>query len=145
MLLLWLATHLDGFARLAVPAEHDPNILTTPGGWDAAAVVRDHSLARLLTRRLPEDGTPLWEFGIHAYGPHADDLARTMAGQVIAWDREARDTITPRLTVSSAREQAPTAPDEDPSVITKQHARLAFDWAMASPPCDHGGRAGQDF
>jgi protein-L-isoaspartate(D-aspartate) O-methyltransferase len=147
MLLLWLATHLDGFARLAVLADHDPNIRTTPGGWDAAAVVRNDSLARLLTRKLSEDGTPLWEFGIHAYGPHADDLARTMASQVIAWDREARGTITPRLTVSSAQEAAPTAPtapDEDPAVITKQHVRLTFDWSAAFSPRDHGGRAGQD-
>ncbi|MCX4760237.1 methyltransferase, FxLD system [Streptomyces sp. NBC_01275] len=129
MLLLWLATHLgDGFARIAVDADLDTGVLHRPGRWDAAALVRDGSLARLLTRRLAPDavsGAVLWEFGVHAYGPHADGLADAMAGLVTAWDRDARDTV-PRLTVHPAGAADRDLPEG--RVLDKPHSRLVFTW-----------------
>ncbi|GAA3834567.1 hypothetical protein GCM10022403_079220 [Streptomyces coacervatus] len=127
MLMLWLATHFDsGFARLAVDADLDTGILHRPGGWDAATLICDDSLARLLTRALPADesGTKLWEFGIHAHGPHADELADTMADLVVTWDRDARNT-SPQLTVYPA---GSADPGQGPLTIAKRHARLVFAW-----------------
>jgi protein-L-isoaspartate(D-aspartate) O-methyltransferase len=134
MLLLWLATHLDhGFARVAVDPDLDTGILTRPGGWDAAALVRDDSLARLLTRKLPADasGTHLWEFGIHAHGPHAGQLAETMADLVVAWDRAARGSTGPRLTVHP-RGTAGLGGAEG-HVLDKPHSRLVFTWDVERP------------
>ncbi|CAM5586371.1 methyltransferase, FxLD system [Streptomyces aurantiogriseus] len=134
MLLLWLATHLGhGFARVAVDPELDTGVLTRSGGWDAAALVRDDSLAHLLTRRLPADASPagLWEFGVHAHGPHADALAETMAGLVVAWDRGARDSPGPRLTVHP-RGTAGHGETEG-HVLDKPHSRLVFTWDVETP------------
>jgi protein-L-isoaspartate(D-aspartate) O-methyltransferase len=133
LLLLWLATHLNGFARIAVDADLDTGILHRPGGWDAAAVIRDGSLARLLTRKLPADtsGENLWEFGIHAHGPHADKIAGTMAALVVAWDRDARHSTGPQLTVHPAG----TADHQLPAghVLDKRHSRLVFTWDPDAP------------
>ncbi|QKZ23275.1 hypothetical protein [Streptomyces chartreusis] len=89
MLMLWLATHLDaGFTRLAVAEDLDTGLLQRPTGWDAATLIRDDSLAHHRTRKLnlDQDGTSLFEFDVHAYGPHAKDLADTLADLVITWD-----------------------------------------------------------
>nr|WP_277349317.1 methyltransferase, FxLD system [Streptomyces sp. N502] len=132
MLLLWLATHLDeGFARVAVDPELDTGIIHRPGGWDAAVLVRDDSLARVLARKLQvdESGTNLWEFGIHAHGPRADELAETMADLVIAWDRDARDSAGPKLTVYAADADLPAS--DMTQVVTKGHSCLVFDWGTS--------------
>jgi protein-L-isoaspartate(D-aspartate) O-methyltransferase len=133
LLLLWLATHLDGSARIAVDSSLDTGILERPGGWDAAALVRDDSLAHLLTRELPANasGENLREFGVHAQGPHADELAQIMADLVVAWDRDARRSTGPQLTVhpaGTADHQLPTG-----HVLDKPHSRLTFAWTPDTP------------
>ncbi|MEU6064495.1 MULTISPECIES: methyltransferase, FxLD system [Streptomyces] len=128
MLLLWLANNLgDGFARLAVDADLDTGVLHRSRGWDAAALVRDDSLAHLLTRTLSADGSgpSLSEFGVHAYGPHAGALADAMADLVIAWDRDARST-TPRLQVHPA--ESPDRELPHGYILDKPHSRLVFTW-----------------
>ncbi|MFF4802265.1 methyltransferase, FxLD system [Streptomyces sp. NPDC001351] len=130
MLMLWLATHIEGgFARLAVDEGLDTGLVERPGGWDAATLIRDDSLAHVLTRKLPDDASrpSLWEFGIHAYGPHADALADTMADLVTAWDR----TNRPQLRVYPAE----TA-DRDLTaghVLDKPQCRLVFTWTPQTP------------
>lgn len=134
MLLLWLATHLDnGFARLAVDADLDTGILHRPGGWDAATLIRDGSLAHLLTRKLPADdsGTSLWEFGIHAHGPQADELAEIMADLVVAWDRDARGATGPQLSVYPVGTVDRDLPEGH--VLDKRHSRLVFMWESNTP------------
>lgn len=125
MLLLWLATHLDGFARLTV--DGDPGT-GHPEDRDAAALVHDGSIAHLSTRKLSTgaSGSSLWEFGVHARGPRADDLADTMARLVVAWDRTARDVVVPRLTVYPSDARLPS--DGTVRVLAKPHTRLVFDW-----------------
>ncbi|MEU6379554.1 methyltransferase, FxLD system [Streptomyces sp. NPDC046909] len=133
MLMLWLATHLDeGFARLTVDADLDTGLLQRPRGWDAATLVRDDSLGYVLTRKLPDAPTrePLWEFGIHAYGPHAQQLADTLAGLVTTWDRHAR-TLSPQLTGYPAARAAAELPPGH--VLDKPHTRLVFDWNHDTP------------
>ncbi|MEU9410113.1 methyltransferase, FxLD system [Streptomyces sp. NPDC048281] len=125
-LMLWLVTHLDtGFARLAVDKALDTGVLQPSKGSDAATLVRDDSLAHVLHRKISDDGDGLWEFGVHAYGPQADDLADTMTDLVTAWDRTARDS-TPMLTVHPAHACHPV--ESNPHVIRKPHAHVVFDW-----------------
>ncbi len=129
MLLLWLATTMDGFCRLAVDEDLDTGVVQTPKGRDAAAVVRDGSLAHLVTRKLdsdPETGIPAFEFGVHAYGPQADALAEAMAAAVTAWDRDMGRDSRPRLIVRPRSIDVPPAPGA--RVVDKQSARLEVLW-----------------
>ncbi|MFD4480409.1 methyltransferase, FxLD system [Streptomyces sp. NPDC058471] len=122
-LMLWLATTMDGFCRLAVDPELDTGIVERPKGWDAAAVVRDGSLARLL---LQQTGPSTWEWGIHAYGPAAEQLAEEMTQQVVTWDRDHHIRDAPLLTVRSTLDES-TEPD-GACTLVKPHTRLDFDW-----------------
>ncbi|MFG2716906.1 methyltransferase, FxLD system [Streptomyces sp. NPDC048416] len=128
-LLLWLATTLGGFCRLSV----DPNPETGPvarrEGWDAAAIVRDSSLAYLLSRNVHTDtaGATTREFGVHAFGPRAASLAQDMAQQIVSWDRNLRSSSGPLIAVHSTTGLGP-APLTG-RVLAKPHARLVFDWA----------------
>ncbi|WP_413100141.1 methyltransferase, FxLD system [Streptomyces sp. Inha503] len=122
-LMLWLATTLDGFCRLAVAPELDTGIVDRPKGWDAAAVVRDGSLARLLNRKT---GPSTWEWGIHAYGPAAEQLAEELAQQVLVWDRKHHISDAPLLTVHSALDE--DTKSSGARTLVKRHARLDFDW-----------------
>ncbi|MFD9125572.1 methyltransferase, FxLD system [Kitasatospora sp. NPDC059571] len=149
LLCLLLATTLDGFCRLAVDPALDTGAVTRPNGWDAAAVVRDGSLARLATRKLRAGGAggaSLWEFGVHAYGPRGGELARTMADMVTIWDRRLRGGSYPLLTVhpadtpddtsDAAGATAAAAADAiTRSLVLKRHTRLVFDWPF--PPGEH--------
>ena len=129
MLLLWLATTMDGFCRLAVDEDLDTGIVRTPKGWDAAAIVRDGSLAQLVTRKLhsdPETGIPAFEFGVHAHGPGAMALADAMAAAITAWDRDMGWDSRPRLIVRPRSTDRPPAPGA--WVVDKQLARLEVLW-----------------
>ncbi|MEV5877963.1 methyltransferase, FxLD system [Streptomyces sp. NPDC052101] len=122
-LMLWLATTMDGFCRLAVDPELDTGIVERSKGWDAAAVVRDGSLARLL---LQQTGPAAWEWCIHAYGPAAAQLAEEMTQQVIVWDRDHHIRDAPRLTVRSRLGGG--TEETGARTLVKRHARLDFDW-----------------
>ncbi|MFD8716862.1 methyltransferase, FxLD system [Streptomyces sp. NPDC059629] len=137
-LMLWLATHLDtGFARLAVDKALDTGVLQPSKGSDAATLVRDDSLAHVLTRKVGDDGDGLWEFGIHSYGPHAEDLTEITASLIAAWDRTARDSTGPTLTVQPA--DAHLCLPRSARTIAKTHTRLVFDWTGSAAGTDHGG------
>ncbi|WUF92047.1 methyltransferase, FxLD system (plasmid) [Streptomyces sp. NBC_00470] len=122
-LLLWLATSLDGFCRLAVDPDLDTGLVERPKGWDAAAVVRDGSLARLL---LQQTASATWEWVVHAYGPDAEQLAEEMAQQVIVWNRDhdLRDAPSVRVRSRSGSDSESSAG----ATLLKPHARLDFDW-----------------
>jgi protein-L-isoaspartate(D-aspartate) O-methyltransferase len=122
-LMLWLATTMDGFCRLAVDRELDSGLVARPKGWNAAAVIRGGSLARLL---LQETGSSKGEWFIHAYGPAAEQLAEEMARQVIAWNRDYHVRDAPRLTIR-ARLDSDTEP-ASARTLMKRHSRLDFDW-----------------
>ncbi|MCF3134418.1 hypothetical protein [Streptomyces olivochromogenes] len=129
MLLLWLANNVgDGFARLAVDADLDTALPHHSGGWNTAALTRDDSLAHLLTRTLSANGSGprLSEFGIHAYGPHAEALTDAMADVVTAWDLDARNS-SPRLQVHPA--ESPTQELPHGHTLDKPHSRLVFTWS----------------
>ncbi|MFI6055977.1 methyltransferase, FxLD system [Streptomyces violascens] len=143
-LLLWLATTLGGFCRLGVDPDSDTGLVDRSDGWDAAAIVRDSSLAYLLSRNIHTDSSraTTWEFGVHAFGPRAASLAQTMAQQIVSWDRNLRSSDGPLIAVHAAKDvgRVPLAG----RVLAKPHARLVFDWAPG-PACARDGdsRSGQ--
>ncbi|MFG2755692.1 hypothetical protein [Streptomyces wuyuanensis] len=56
-------------------------------------------------------------------------LAPTMADLVIAWDRDARDSVGPKLTMYAADADLPAS--DMTQVVTKRHSCLVFDWGTS--------------
>ncbi len=144
---LWLATTLPGFGQLSVDPHYEPAVDGGPemavaqGRWFPSAYVDAHgdSLAYLGTRRR-DDG--LFEFGAHAFGPHADTAADGMTEQIRAWDRDHRDGLGPVIAVwpreTSDQELSPPQDIAASAVITKRHTRITISW-----PAPRSSRAGQ--
>ncbi|MGW2832657.1 methyltransferase, FxLD system [Streptomyces sp. NPDC001286] len=126
---LLLATTLDGFCRLAVDGKRDGGLAAVPRGADAAALVREGSLA-YLTHALVKDGdTPAErrsDFTIHAFGPAGEGLAEQMAARVRTWDSSVRTAGYPHLTVHPAGTTDRDLPDG--AVLDKANCRLVFHW-----------------
>ncbi|MPZ80269.1 MAG: methyltransferase, FxLD system [Actinophytocola sp.] len=124
---LWLATAFPGFGKLRADADQRSVLVDDDNLWfDSAAVVGD-SVAYLTTRRV-EPGVS--EFGAHAFGPHATDLAEAMAEQVRIWDREQRHGPGPNFGVWPLN-----TPDErlpEGLVINKRHHRVTISWPAAT-------------
>ena len=120
---LWLATAFPGFGKLRADADQRSVLVDDGNMWfDCAAVVGD-SIAYLTTRRV-EQG--ISEFGAHAFGPDAADLAEEMAEQVRVWDRQQRRGSGPSFGVWPL-----TAPDErlpEGLIINKRHHRVTISW-----------------
>lgn len=144
---LWLATTLPGFGQLSVDPHYEPAVDGGPemavpqGRWFPSAYVDTHgdSLAYLGTRRC-DDG--LFEFGAHAFGPHADTAAEGMAEQIRAWGRDHRDGLGPVIAVwpqeISDHEPSSSQNIAASSVVTKRHTRITISW-----PDPRSSRAGQ--
>ncbi|MEV7888573.1 hypothetical protein ACWD3I_44215 [Streptomyces sp. NPDC002817] len=109
--------------------ERDGGLAAVPRGADAAALVREESLA-YLTHVLVQDGhTPTErrsEFIVHAFGPTGEGLAQRMAARVRDWDTTVHGAGYPRLTVHPAD----TADQDLPAghVLGKADSRLVFHW-----------------
>lgn len=144
---LWLATTLPGFGQLSVDPHYEPmtdggpELAVPQGRWFPSAYVDAHgdSLAYLGTRRR-DDG--LFEFGAHAFGPHADTAAEGMVEQIRAWDRDHRDGPDPVIAVwpreTSDQELSPPQDSTAEAVITKRHSHITISW-----PFQRSSRAGQ--
>jgi protein-L-isoaspartate(D-aspartate) O-methyltransferase len=115
---LWLATALDGFCVLLVA----PNTLTS------TAVVAGGSFCYLALRVLDEAAV---EFGVHAFGPAAAELAAAVVQQVRVWDARHRRGPGPLITAHPAG-----TPDDRIAadrVVTARHVRLGLRWDAGSP------------
>ncbi|MEV7890238.1 methyltransferase, FxLD system [Streptomyces sp. NPDC002817] len=126
---LLLATTLDGFCRLAVDRERDGGLASVPRGADAAALVRERSLAYLTHVLVQDSDTPAErrsEFIVHAFGPASEGLAQQMAARVRDWDSTVRAAGYPHLTLHPAG----TADQDLPAghVLDKTDSRLVFHW-----------------
>jgi protein-L-isoaspartate(D-aspartate) O-methyltransferase len=89
-LFLWCASFLPGFCK--VTADNDltrgrRHLGDGLARFSCGCADRD-SLAFLTARGLADDTV---ELGVRSYGPHASDLARQLAAQIIEWDRHGRD------------------------------------------------------
>nr|WP_307850304.1 methyltransferase, FxLD system [Saccharopolyspora sp. HNM0986] len=137
---LWLASVLPGSCRIAVDPDYDPDTDSGPamvvpeGRWFPDAYVNSHedSFAYLATRRL-DDG--LFEFGAHAFGPHAGEAAEAMVEQIRAWDRDYRHGPDPSVAVwpYDAPDEALESPDAAATtVIPKRHTTITISWPHPS-------------
>ncbi|NUW30843.1 methyltransferase, FxLD system [Nonomuraea sp. SMC257] len=129
---LWMATALPGFCNMTVntPEGEDPGIESAEGGrWFPYAVVEDDSFAYLSIR--PAAGEGVVEFGAHGYGPHGDEVARSIVEQVQVWDRDYRGGPGPRFSVWRIDHHVEVPPKS--VVITKQHTQVAISWPDAGP------------
>lgn len=124
---LWLATTFPGFGKLY--ADDDQRFVLVDDGtmWFDSAVVDSDSVAYLTTRRV-EQGVA--EFGAHAFGPSAADLAAAMAKQVRVWDREHRHGPSPTVGVWPL--DTPDVRGPEGLVITKRHHRITISWPPAT-------------
>ncbi|MFB7353459.1 methyltransferase, FxLD system [Streptomyces gardneri] len=126
---MWLATRLDGFCTMAVNEDLDTGIVAPPNRWFAMAAVDGNSFGYVTWRRLETDKGRRLEFGVHALGPQAPELAETIADHIRAWDREQRGTDGPVFAAYPA-----DTPDDLLSgerVVNKRHSRITISWPTA--------------
>lgn len=116
-----------GFCRLYVAPHLDTGTVAPSHRVPAPALVRGDSLAYLLHRPIHDSPHPqerLAEFGIHAFGPHAEELTAAMATHVHSWSAHYRTTY-PHLTVhprTTRDHELPTGCH----TVDKHHTRLVF-------------------
>ncbi|MEY9958871.1 methyltransferase, FxLD system [Streptacidiphilus sp. MAP5-52] len=121
---LWLATQLDGFCIMAVDRDLDSGIVTPVNSYFSMAAVDGNSFAYVTWRRLVVD-TEL-EFGVHALGPQAPQLAQTISDHIRAWNQQQRGGPGPSFAVYPA-----TTPDDQlpgGRVVNKRHSRILISW-----------------
>lgn len=126
---MWLATALPGFCRVVVDRELNTGLISPPGRHSAAvAVVAGGSLAYVTTRGTADETDV--EFGVHAFGPHAAELAEHVAEQLRVWAREYRGGPGPQFRVYPVG----TPDDQMPEgrVIDKKHSRITISWPQAA-------------
>ncbi|MFI6098169.1 methyltransferase, FxLD system [Lentzea sp. NPDC051213] len=125
---MWLASALPGFCRVVLDRKLDTGVVTPPGRQAAAsAVVAGGSFAYVTTRRADEENL---EWGVHAFGPDAGDLAEEVAGLLRVWGLEHRGGPGPQFRVYPVG-----TPDDQLSegrVIDKKHSRVTISWPQAA-------------
>ncbi|ASU79794.1 methyltransferase, FxLD system [Actinopolyspora erythraea] len=124
---LWLATRFTGFGRLAAEPDQKDTLASAEVLWFDPAVVTHDSVAYLTARRASPGVS---EFGVYAFGPHADTLAEQMAEQIRVWDRERRHGPGPDIAVWPRETSDERLPPAD-LVITKRHSRITISWPAA--------------
>lgn len=127
---MWLATALDGFCLLAVDPKLDTGLVAPQNKMACPAVVEDGTFAYLALRKLGDDpDRPEFEFGAHAFGPDAAELAEAMSEQMRVWDRDHRGGPGPLIAAYPADTPADQLPEG--RVITKRHVRILISWPSA--------------
>ncbi|MGH3694808.1 MAG: methyltransferase, FxLD system [Pseudonocardiaceae bacterium] len=126
---MWLATALHGFCRVVVDRKLDTGLISPPGRQSAtSAVVAGGSVAYVTTRRTAEEVDLEW--GVHAFGSDAAELAEEVAEQLRVWAREHRGGPGPQFRVYPVG----TPDDQLPEgrVIDKKHSRVTISWPQAA-------------
>lgn len=119
-----LAIAVPGFCIMTVDPDLDSGIVSPANRGFALAAVDGPDFAYLTTRRT-EDNAHV-EYGVHALGPGAGALARTLAAHVRDWDRDHRGGPSPVIRVYPAG----TPDDQVPGdrVVDKIHSRISLSW-----------------
>lgn len=122
-----MATSLPGFCTMAVDEELDTGLVAPVNKRFALAAVEDDSFAYLITRRT-EDNKHI-EYGVHALGPHAKQLADKISDVLRDWEANRRGGPSPVVRVYPAD----TPDDRIPAdrVIDKVHSRISLSWPSA--------------
>jgi protein-L-isoaspartate(D-aspartate) O-methyltransferase len=125
---MWLATALPGFCRVIVDRKLNTGVISPPGRhFAASAVVAGGSFAYVTTRLADEENI---EWGVHAFGPDAGELAEEVAELLRVWGLEHRGGPGPRFHVYPV-----DTPDDqltEGRVIDKKHSRVTISWPQAA-------------
>lgn len=136
---MWLATAVPGFCRVVLDKKLSTGLISPPGSHSAAmAVVDGGNLAYVTTRGTADE--PEVEFGVHAFGTDAENLAEHVAEQLRIWAREHRGGPGPQF-----RAYPVGTPDDrmpDGRIVDKRHSRITISWphtanAAADQPALH--------
>ncbi|GHJ36983.1 methyltransferase, FxLD system [Streptomyces sp. TS71-3] len=122
-----MAISLPGFCVMAVDDDLDTGLVAPTNKRFALAAVEDDSFAYLVTRRT-EDNKHV-EYGVHALGPNAKQLADTIADVLRDWQTNHRGGPSPVIRVYPAG-----TPDDQITadrVIDKVHSRISLSWPPA--------------
>jgi protein-L-isoaspartate(D-aspartate) O-methyltransferase len=122
-----MAISLPGFCTMAVDKDLDTGLVAPVNKRFALAAVEDDSFAYLVTRRT-EDNKHV-EYGVHALGPQAKQLADKIADVLRDWKANRRGGPSPVIRVYPAG-----TPDEQipaDRVIDKVHSRISLSWPTA--------------
>lgn len=123
---LHLAITVPGFCTMTVDEKLDSGIVAPNRyGFSLAAVDKD-SFAYLVYRPAGQDNV---EYGVHALGNHAQQLADTLTAHLRDWDAHHRGNTTPVIRVYAAG-----TPDDQITgdrVIDKLHSRISLSWPAA--------------
>lgn len=126
---MWLATALPGFCHVIVDRTLNTGVISPPGRHTgASAAVSGESFAYVTTRGTAEEMDREW--GVHAFGPGAGELAEEVAEQLRVWGREHRGGPGPQFRVYPVG----TPDDQLPEgrVIDKKHSRVTISWPQAA-------------
>ncbi|WP_042176761.1 methyltransferase, FxLD system [Streptomyces sp. NBRC 110035] len=122
-----MAISLPGFCTMAVDDELDTGLVAPVNKRFSLAAVEDDTFAYLVTRRT-EDNKHI-EYGVHALGPNAKQLADKVADMLRDWEANRRGGPSPVIRVYPA-----DTPDDQISadrVIDKVHSRISLSWPPA--------------
>ncbi|MGW8597653.1 methyltransferase, FxLD system [Streptomyces sp. NPDC055893] len=122
-----MAISLPGFCTMAVDETSDTKLVDPVNRRFALAAVDDDTFAYLVTRRT-EDNKHL-EYGVHALGPHAEQLADKVADVLRDWEANRRGGPSPIIRAYPA-----STPDSQilaDRVIDKVHSRISLSWPPA--------------
>jgi protein-L-isoaspartate(D-aspartate) O-methyltransferase len=121
---MWLATALSGFCGMTVDRKLDTGLISPPGRHlTARAVLAGRNLAYVTTRGADDVEV---EFGVHAFGPDAAELAGEVAEQLRVWGRKHRNGPGPQFRVYPAGTPDHRMPEG--RVIDKKHSRVSISW-----------------
>lgn len=126
---LWLATAFPGFCRVVLDKAKSTGLISPPGNHTAASAVVDGDTFAYIATRAATDASEV-EFGAHAFGPHANELAEQVAEQLGVWASQHRGGPGARFYVHPVG----TADDALPAgrVIDKIHSRITISWPASA-------------
>ncbi|MEU0853788.1 methyltransferase, FxLD system [Streptomyces flaveolus] len=122
-----MAISLPGFCTMAVDKILDTGLVAPVNKRFALAAVEGDTFAYLVTRRT-ETNRRL-EYGVHALGPHAAQLADQIADMLRDWEANQRGGPSPIIRVYPAG--TPDAHIPADRVIDKVHSRISLSWPPA--------------
>ncbi|MEU1458753.1 methyltransferase, FxLD system [Streptomyces avermitilis] len=122
-----MAISLPGFCTMAVDEDLDTGLVAPSNKRFALAAVDDDTFAYLVTRRT-EDNKHV-EYGVHALGPNAKQLADKIADVLRDWEADRRGGPSPVIRVYPADTPDDLIPAD--RVIDKVHSRISLSWLSA--------------
>lgn len=122
-----MAISLPGFCTMAVDDDLDSGLVAPTNKRFALAAVEDDTFAYLVTRRT--DDNKHVEYGVHALGPHAEQLADRVADVLRDWQANHRGGPSPVIRVYPAN--TPNDRIQADRFIDKAHSRISLSWPSA--------------